>query len=383
LAEPQGELNIDQELEELEIRLERLRSLYEQYFLGIEKSEPTVARKDVDRRIFVLRREKFRNTARRFKLQTIVQRYNTFQQYWYRICREIENGTYKRHLLRAAKNVGMTEPLTIAAKKRLGLYSRLKRDEADALEAPPPSHEVAPPSAPPSERPAAPAPAPRPKPAPAPIAPARLTAPEAKPREPIERLELDIDDMFGAPAPKPAAKPPPAVAAKPPDTPAPLSAAERAAGLGRPSSSVPARRPPPAPAPAMRTAPERPQTAPGPFGPPPVAPEQRRPATAPGPFGPPEPPPRRPPPPARPPASRAPLPGPVSAGLSDSRVRELHQRLVDAQRQLKTERAVSVEGLAKTLREAEKKLRSQHGDRKIDFDVVVKDGKAVVKPILR
>jgi hypothetical protein len=281
----------------------------------------------------------------------------------------------------------MTEPLTIAAKRRLGVYSRLKRDEAgaDALEAPPPSHEVAPPSAPPSERPAAAAaPAPRPKPAPAAIAPARLTAPEAKPREPIERLELDIDDMFGAPAPKPAAspKPPPAAAAQRADTPAPLSAAERAAGLGRPSS-VPARRPAPPPAPEVRTAaPERPQTAPGPFGPPPVAP-QRRPATAPGPFGPPDPPPRRAPPPARPPASQAPLPGPVSAGLSDSRVRELHQRLVDAQRQLKTERAVSVEGLAKTLREAEKKLRSQHGDRKIDFDVVVKDGKAVVKPILR
>ena len=88
-------------LEELETRLERLRSLYEQYFMGIEKIEPQIARKDVDRRIYLLRREKIRNTAKRFKLQTIIQRYNTFQQYWMRICREIENGTYKRHLLKA------------------------------------------------------------------------------------------------------------------------------------------------------------------------------------------------------------------------------------------------------------------------------------------
>ena len=65
---------LDIALEELETRLERLRALYEQYFLGFEKIEPTVARKDVDRRIYVLRREKIRNTGKRFKLQTIIQR---------------------------------------------------------------------------------------------------------------------------------------------------------------------------------------------------------------------------------------------------------------------------------------------------------------------
>ena len=42
---------LDVLLEELENRLERLRALYEQYFLGFEKIEPAVARKDVDRRI--------------------------------------------------------------------------------------------------------------------------------------------------------------------------------------------------------------------------------------------------------------------------------------------------------------------------------------------
>jgi hypothetical protein len=69
--------------------------------------------------------------------------------------------------------------------------------------------------------------------------------------------------------------------------------------------------------------------------------------------------------------------------VSDQRVRELHQRLVDAQKQLSNARPVSVEGLAKSLRAAETKLRAQHGDRKIDFDVIVKDGRAVLKPILR
>jgi hypothetical protein len=45
---------------------------------------------------------------------------------------------------------------------------------------------------------------------------------------------------------------------------------------------------------------------------------------------------------------------------------------------------VSYEGLAKSLRAVEAKLRAQHGaNRRVDFEVVVKDGKPVVKPIVR
>lgn len=90
-------------LADLEVRLERLRSLYEQYFIGIERLEPGVARKDVDRRFWELRKVRVRNTALRFRFQTLVQRYNTLQQYWVRICRQIESGTYSRHVRRAAQ----------------------------------------------------------------------------------------------------------------------------------------------------------------------------------------------------------------------------------------------------------------------------------------
>ncbi len=67
----EAELNLDEELDELENRLERLRALYEQYFLGIEKLEPSVPRKDVERRIWVLRRVKFKNTGKRFKFNVL------------------------------------------------------------------------------------------------------------------------------------------------------------------------------------------------------------------------------------------------------------------------------------------------------------------------
>jgi hypothetical protein len=110
----------------------------------------------------------------------------------------------------------------------------------------------------------------------------------------------------------------------------------------------------------------------------PVAPAKPiAPARPPAPAKPPE------PAPAKPPIPLKPAPPQPAAGVSDQRVRELHQRLVDAQRQLANARPVSVEGLAKSLRDAEVKLRAQHGNRRIDFDIVVKDGKAVVKPILR
>ncbi len=97
------QLEVEKLVGELELGVDRLRSLYEQYFMGIEKLEPTVPRKDVDRRIHVLRKEQIRNTALRFRFLMILQRYNTYQSHWQRICREIENGTFKRHMMRAQR----------------------------------------------------------------------------------------------------------------------------------------------------------------------------------------------------------------------------------------------------------------------------------------
>jgi len=71
------------------------------------------------------------------------------------------------------------------------------------------------------------------------------------------------------------------------------------------------------------------------------------------------------------------------ADLTDARVRELHARLLEAKRETKDAGAVSLEGLAKSLKATEAKLREQHKNRKIDFDVVIKDGKAILKPTVR
>lgn len=85
---------------ELETRTDRLRALYEQYFLGFERLEPSVPRKDVERRFQQLLKVPFRNTALRFRFTMLQQRYNTYQTYWMRTCRKIEDGTYKRQIQR-------------------------------------------------------------------------------------------------------------------------------------------------------------------------------------------------------------------------------------------------------------------------------------------
>ncbi|APR85875.1 Transcriptional regulatory protein algP [Minicystis rosea] len=115
---------IDKELEELDTKIDQLRALYEQYFMGIERLEPQKPRQDVERRLKVLRREQIRNTAQRFKFNVLVQKLNTMQQYWNRVVREMENGTFKRDVLRAAARFG-DSALTGVGKKRAKELSKL------------------------------------------------------------------------------------------------------------------------------------------------------------------------------------------------------------------------------------------------------------------
>lgn len=103
---------------ELESRTDRLRALYEQYFLGFERLEPSVPRKDVERRFQQLLKVPFRNTALRFRFTMLQQRYNTYQTYWMRTCRKIEDGTYKRQIQRMkAKETDYLRNVETAAKE--------------------------------------------------------------------------------------------------------------------------------------------------------------------------------------------------------------------------------------------------------------------------
>lgn len=108
--------DLDRAISDLETSLERLQALYNQYFMGIEKLEPTAQRQNVERKLKNLRNQHIPNTALRFRLQTQIQKYNTQSIYWRRVCKQIEEGTYKRHV-------------QLAKRRR-----RIKEERAAALE---------------------------------------------------------------------------------------------------------------------------------------------------------------------------------------------------------------------------------------------------------
>jgi hypothetical protein len=96
------------------------------------------------------------------------------------------------------------------------------------------------------------------------------------------------------------------------------------------------------------------------------------------------------PPPARksngPPAPRAPAAAPPrnEGDLSDARMRQLYSQYIETKRQqMESTAALTYDSLAKSLRESSEKLRAKHAGKKVDFEVTVKDGKTILRPVVK
>ena len=98
-------INQEAVVTEFEHKLSRVRVLYEQYFLGIEKREPTIPLKDVVRLMRDLDKERINNTRLRYRYRSLVARFNTYRTYWYRTIRAINNGTYHRDVARLRRKM--------------------------------------------------------------------------------------------------------------------------------------------------------------------------------------------------------------------------------------------------------------------------------------
>jgi hypothetical protein len=92
---------IDAKITEFEQRLDRLYRQYEQYFIGIEKRPPRNERRQVTRLFRELDNLPMIKTAVKFRFRSLVQRFNSYKSYWNRVERQIEQGTYHRDLARA------------------------------------------------------------------------------------------------------------------------------------------------------------------------------------------------------------------------------------------------------------------------------------------
>ena len=77
-------------------------------------------------------------------------------------------------------------------------------------------------------------------------------------------------------------------------------------------------------------------------------------------------------------------PPPTPSGDGDARLRQIYGQYVDAKRANNESTAgITFDKLAKSLAEQKEKLRAQHAGKAVDFEVAVKNGKAVIRPILR
>ena len=96
---------IDARLTEMERKLERMRALYESFFLGIERSPPEVLRRDLNRQILEMQQVPIGNASLRFRYQSLTQRWVLLITYWNRTVREIEAGTFSRDVAKAKRRM--------------------------------------------------------------------------------------------------------------------------------------------------------------------------------------------------------------------------------------------------------------------------------------
>jgi len=125
-------------LDALEERLEKLRFQFDQHFLGNEKRPPTKEREAFNRD---LRRYDpgAKNAVDRFRHQNLIARFVTYDTYWGRILRAIEEGTYERdrfkadlHQKQRAGSAVQAAPTTEAA-ARADTRAKAVGDEAEAF----------------------------------------------------------------------------------------------------------------------------------------------------------------------------------------------------------------------------------------------------------
>jgi hypothetical protein len=277
-------------LSDAEVQLSRIKHLYEQWFQGIERIEPQIPRKQFTRTLNVLHKAQPRNTALRFRYQTLIQRYTTLQTYWRRIGRQIEEGTYRRDLLRARrrreaaraereqdKRRRSSSPIELDPNADVNM-DQLIADASDRMDE-------------------------------------LLKVPE--PSSKVATLDLD--------QPK----------AKPPNEPVPPSEPPTAR-FGKPKS--------------RRPTPKRERSNPA------ITPSRRAPPAI---------------------AAR-------SKGPGDARMRQIYDSYVEAKRN-NNERTdkIDYETVAKSLKKMVPKLDRKHKGKRIDFTVVVKDGKVGIKPVVK
>jgi len=121
---------IEARIEEMERKLERMRGLYESFFMGIERSPPEVLRRDVNRQILEMQQVTISNSSLRFRYQALTQRWVLLITYWNRTMREIEAGTFSRDLAKAKRHMASKGTSAVTLEEALAMGIPASRAKA-------------------------------------------------------------------------------------------------------------------------------------------------------------------------------------------------------------------------------------------------------------
>ena len=94
-------LDLRVELEQLERMIYDLKVEYEMFFMGMAPLAPEKLHKKVKDQLRKLHNAPFKNSAVSYKLRMLESRYQTYNNYWERINKQREEGTYSRDLFKA------------------------------------------------------------------------------------------------------------------------------------------------------------------------------------------------------------------------------------------------------------------------------------------
>jgi hypothetical protein len=109
---------IANEVEQLEKDMNELKATYELYFMGVEKVEPRPQRDLMKSTLRRWQEAKPKNTGLKFKIQQLKARMVSLENYWERISRQKEAGTYKRDVIKAKRRDAEMEAKQLAAEKK-------------------------------------------------------------------------------------------------------------------------------------------------------------------------------------------------------------------------------------------------------------------------
>ena len=89
-------MGVHEDILRFEMKMNKLRISYDQYFAGIIKIPPFKLQDEVKRFIKIYSARHISNTALNFKYNSLVGRYTTYYNLWTRHLRELDEGKIKR-----------------------------------------------------------------------------------------------------------------------------------------------------------------------------------------------------------------------------------------------------------------------------------------------